>query len=466
MSDDRIFDVIIVGGGFAGLSAARELIQSGKKILVLEARERVGGRCWTVKPGLGGWVDNGAQWAGKTHTNILKLAKELGVDTYTGYPVSGKTIFHFKGKQYQLPAGENREMWTVYLEFFEKHYIHDFHNFIAAEQELNYLASQVPSDMPWSASYAKEWDSMTVQSWMDKNELFRGDGSRFLMRIFCLAYFASEPRDISFLHLLLYISSGGGTENLQDTVQNRFVGGTQAIVEKLAERVGFEHIRLSCPVREIDQSGKTLKVKTETSVHQAQKVIIAVPTPLISKIHFSPALPASRQQLIQRTPMGSSIKCHLVYKNAFWEPEFSGIAASDSHAVSFVTNNTPSIGEPAILGCFIDTAKVREVHDQPEDEVKVLVNQAIKSIFHTENTQVPDADQIFIANWNAEVWSAGCYSAVFGPGGWTGFGKNIRQPIGHIHWASTETAAAKYAYMDGAISSGERAAIEVTTSLG
>ncbi|MDX8399126.1 MAG: NAD(P)/FAD-dependent oxidoreductase [Gallionellaceae bacterium] len=460
--------VVIVGAGFAGLSAARKLQQAGHEVVVLEARDRVGGRCWTVETKLGGWVDNGAQWAGDTHSCILKLASELNIATYTGYPMFGKSIIHFQGKKYEFALDEEsteKGPLQISMEFFKQEFPADFENFLSAEQQLDSLSKQLPVGEPWLAPFAKEWDSMTAQTWMDKNEYFRGAGACFLMRVFCLAYFASEPRDISFLHLLFYIRSGGGTENLLGTVQNRFVGGTEPIVKGLANIVGKENVILNSPVREIDQSGESILVKTDNASYEAQRVIIAVPAALIPKILFTPTLPASRQQFIQRAPMGSSIKCHLVYEEAFWKPDFSGIAVSDQHDVAFVTNNTPAYGKAVILGCFIDTTKVREFHDKTEEQLKEIAINAIEGIFKESIPDMPKPIQVIIANWNAEAWSAGCYSAVLPPGVWTSFKDTLRKPAERIHWASTETATEKFAYMDGAISSGERAAKEVSGKL-
>ncbi|MBL4773258.1 MAG: FAD-dependent oxidoreductase, partial [Alcanivoracaceae bacterium] len=181
-------DVVIVGAGLAGLSAANELKKKGRSSLVLEARDRVGGRTWTEKnpkdnDKLQYWVDMGAQWVGPTHKNILALADEMKVKTIPGYPEGGKIAVLYGGKVYTYDLnGENhkdRGFLPILIGFFRDNFNDVYDEFQQAFHWLDKEASTLPKGEPWLAKNAKELDSRTVQSWMDEH--IKTDGAKFLI---------------------------------------------------------------------------------------------------------------------------------------------------------------------------------------------------------------------------------------------------------------------------------------------
>jgi len=472
MDTNNEIDVVIVGGGFAGLSAATRLKEKGRTVAVLEARERVGGRTWTITES-DYWIDNGAQWITDSQTRIVELCAKAGVEMIPGFPAKGKVIFIFQGNRYDFEIDENEGEWLILTRFFKENFLSHFNEYLAAEKKLGDMARQVPTDTPWKAEKAALLDTMTVQTWIDQN--IKSDGAKFLLRQFCLSYFASVPADISLLHMLFYLNAAGGPAELQTCMNYRLNGGTMQLTEHLAKGLG-DAVKLNTPVREIDQSGKNVIVKTDKGIFVAKKVIVAISAAITSRIQFFPALPASRVQFQQRAPLGSSIKCHLVYKTPFWEPEYNGVVMSDKHLLSVVANNNPpqkaSAEEgvtrsiPGVLGCFIETAKVRDNIDVPEEELKKMVKKAIEEIFKPSIPDMPEPLAVYVTNWCNEEWSGGCYSSPLPPGVWTGYKNAIREPVKNIFWAGTETSPRWNSYMEGAIRSGERAAEEADKSLG
>jgi len=189
--------------------------------------------------------------------------------------------------------------------------------FAEARNALDAYAKTLVYMKPYEAPNSQEWDEISFQTWVKEN--LQTDGARFLMNIFVNMAFAAPADEMSLLHVLHYIHSSGGFEHLDDSVEFRFEDGTQEIANRIASALG-DSVRLNSAVTKIDfSSPNEVKVYTTHKVYQANNVIIAVPAAMIqSNIAFEPALPATRTQLHQRTPLGSPIKCHLVYRNAFW----------------------------------------------------------------------------------------------------------------------------------------------------
>jgi monoamine oxidase len=156
-------------------------------------------------------------------------------------------------------------------------------------------------------------------------------------------------------------------------------------------------------------------------------------------------------------------KCHAVYPTPFWrEKGLSGQVISDEDDVVVTYDNSPPSGQPGILVGFLEGREARQWADRPEADLRKMVLAAFEKYFG------PDArspTEFYVADWAGETWTRGCFSAVLPPGTWTGYPNVLRTPVGRIHWAGTETATKWYAYLDGAVASGERAAEEVLQKL-
>jgi len=445
----RRADVIVVGGGLSGLSAASALVAHNRSVIVLEARDRVGGRTWTKNvPGGRAWIDMGGQFVGPGMDRILALAKTVGVTTFPSYH-QGNDVFVFQGKRSESPAG------TFALPEA------DMEELGAAFEKIDAFAKQVPADEPGRAPLAAEWDSQTVETWMRDN--IKSALAQFVMRAGILGYFAVDPQDMSFLHLLFYVSAGGGVEALHKSgLAERFDGGAQVVSDRVAQQLGGR-VMLKRPVREIDQSGNMIVVKTDQDRFEALRVIVALPPTLAGRIFYRPGLPANRDGLTQRAFMATTIKCHAVYPTPFWrEKGLSGQVISDETVVDITHDNSPPSGQPGIMAGFLFGNHGREWADQPEADIRRTVLAAFGKHFGPE---AASPTEFYIANWPSEIWSRGCYSGIMPTGVWTGYPNALRTPAGRIHWAGTETATGWCQYMDGAVRSGERAAEEVLRKL-
>jgi monoamine oxidase len=443
-------DVAVVGAGFSGLAAALELQAQGLDPVVVEARDRVGGRVLNHRLEGGEEVEVGGQWVGPTQRALLGLAAEVGIETYPTH-TEGENLIEYRGRVRRYRGTIPRLNPAVLLE------VHRL------SRKVSRFAAQVPLEAPWAAARAEEWDRITFSEWMRRN--VRTRGGRMLATLATRSIFGTEPEDLSFLHVLFYAHSAGGFDALIDTAggaqDSRFVGGSQLVAIRMAARLEGR-VLLGSPVRRIEDSGDGVRVETDSGAVEAARAIVATSPTLAARIEFEPALPARRDQLTQRMPQGAIVKCMAVYPEPFWRAEgLSGSGLSDGGSINLVFDNTPASGSPGVLLGFFDGRAARVWGQRTPDQRRAELVAVLERMFGPRARQLTEYAE---RNWAAERWSRGCYGGAFGPSGWTDFGPALRAPVGRIHWAGTETATVWNGYIDGAITAGRRAAAEVVAA--
>ena len=440
----READVVIVGAGLAGLTAATELTRAGRSVVVLEGRDRVGGRVHNQRIGQGHVVEMGGQWIGPGQDRMYGLAAELGVATFPTYD-DGDVLAWIGARRYRFKGD---------LPVMNPLVIADLAQAVAA---LERQAKRIPLDEPWGADDASVWDSQTTETWLRRRVYTRK--ARQLLRLYLSAVFAADPINISLLHTLFYIRSGGGLDNLVrfkgGAQQDRIEGGSQQIALKMAERLDGV-IELSSPVRSIRQTDSLVSVRTDGRSVDAGRVIVAIPPTLAGRIVYDPPLPPDRDQLTQRVPQGSVVKVNAVYDSPFWRDEgLRGQAADTSALVSFTADNSPADGSLGVLVAFIEG-----IHAQRYSREDPIVRQrlVLEDLERYFGPRAGAPSEYFERDWSAEEFTRGCYGAHFSTGVWTQYGHALREPVGRIVWAGTETSDEWNGYMEGAVRSGARAA--------
>lgn len=449
--ETRLLDVVVVGAGFAGLTAADRLVSAGKRVAVVEARGRVGGRIATVHLADGTPIDIGGQWLGPTQDRMYALAKRYGAPVYPMY-IEGKNLLELEGKTrgyrghipLRVPPFALMNLGWVLA-------------------RLDRLARRVPLEAPWEARDASDWDQRTLGDFLRRN--VRDSRAYAMTKIGIEAVFAADPDEISLLHALFYMRSGGSFDALTKSEggaqQDRVTFGIQALAEGLARDVDKpgSTVALDTVVRAITQEDDGVTVTCDDREYRARNAIVAVPPPLALEIDFRPQLSSARCELLRRLTMGRVIKCVAAYDRPFWrEAGLSGQAVSDQGPVHVTFDASPASGRPGLLMGFIEgPAAVAFGRESPEAR-----RDAVLACFarHFGSEAARPREYVDRA-WADEPFSRGCYAAVFPPGVWSTVGSTIRKPEGRVHWAGTETATIWNGYIEGAVRSGERVAEEV-----
>jgi monoamine oxidase len=268
-------DVVVVGAGFAGLTAARRLRRAGQSVVVLEARDRVGGRVWNQALGGGVVTERGGTFAGPTQDRVLALARELGVGKFNTYD---------KGDNVYVADGARSTYSDTGITGTAPPDPQILGQLATVVSELDSMAKTVPVDAPWNAPNAAKWDGITLESFLDSHSPTK----RFteLVAASTGPIFGAEPRELSLLFVLFYIAASGddkhpGTfERNFDTRRGaqmwRFKGGSQQIALRMASRLGHS-VALGTPVRRIVQGRHGVTVHSDRATLRCKRVIVAVP---------------------------------------------------------------------------------------------------------------------------------------------------------------------------------------------
>lgn len=443
-------DVIIIGAGFSGLRAARRLALN-HDVVVLEARERVGGRALQHRFSNGDETDMGGQWAGPGQDRLLSLIEEAGARTY---PLWNKG-------DHLLAAGTRLKRYRGTIPALPVHVLLDLDRML---KKFESMAAGIDLDRPWAHPDAAAWDRMTVAEFMNRTGFTAR--ARDMFKIGIGAVFCAEPHELSLLHALFYAKAGGTLDRLLSVEggaqETRVHGGMAGLAGAMARDLGAG-LKLGEPVETVSWDGNGVRVRTSAGEYAARRAILALPPNQALSIRFDPALPAARDALWRRMPAGACIKCVAQYARPFWrERGLSGQAVGGNGAVRVTFDNSEAGAQGGLLLGFIEGDEARRWSQRDPGERREAVLESFAGFFGGgARDPIGYADQ----DWTSEPWTRGCYAAFMGPGVWTTLGEHLRRPLGPIHVAGTETARYGYGYFEGALEAADRAAAEVEAAL-
>jgi monoamine oxidase len=445
-------------------------VAKGYSVVVLEARDRVGGRTLNVPLGGGKVLEVGGQWVGPLPTQpgvnnpqarIFNLAAELGIGTFKTYDTGNYLDYnngHATPYTGRIPVNPSTANAGV------------------AQYRLDQMAKTVPPGAPGTAPKALLWDSQTVETWMRENLVPPNQPpdspTNSLLNLFVESTFSCEPRDVSLLELITSIASAGSSANIDNTSggaqDSRFIGGSQLISIRMAEQLG-DRVVLNAPVRKITHANGHVTASGDGFAFTGRRMIVAMPFHLGGRIIYEPATSffdgGTREQLVQRTPMGSTIKVQCLYPTPFWRGAgLAGQVTSDRGPIKITFDNSPyPDSRPGILVGFMEGEDGRVWGPRTQAERRQVTIECFVRYFGAEAASpIGYVEKV----WAAEQYTGGCYGSFLPTGVSTSYGAATAAPLGLLHWAGAETAARWNGYMDGAVESAERVTAEVTAALG
>ncbi|SDG86402.1 flavin monoamine oxidase family protein [Microbacterium pygmaeum] len=440
-------DVVIVGAGAAGLTAANELRRAGLSVAVLEARDRVGGRLWTDVID-GAMLEIGGQWVSPDQDALIDTVAELGLETYSRYREGDSvyvgpdgTTHRFTGEMFPVAPETER----VIAEITER---------------LDAMVAEIDPDRPWAHEKAEEWDRISWDAWL-RAQTDDDEAVRNLAFATGSAMLTKPTHTFSLLQSLLMAASAGSYSNLVDAdfiLDKRVVGGLQQVPLLLAERLG-DDVHLGRPVRTLEWSGDGVTAIADGMTVRARFAILALAPVLYNRISFVPALPRLQHQMHQHLSMGFVIKVHAVYDTPFWrEKGLSGTAFSPYELSHEAYDNTNHGDARGTLVGFVSDQHADDVFRLSAQERK---DRILESLSHYYGPEAKEPVVYYESDWGSEEWTRGAYAASFDLGGLHRYGAQLREAVGPVHFACSDMAGAGYQHVDGAIRMGRLAASQI-----
>lgn len=445
-----MFDCVVVGAGLCGLTASQELVRRGKSVVILEARDRIGGRVESIHID-GQVIETGGQWVSPGHEAMHELIAEAGLGLVK--PTDGDLMVLTQGRTMRSPAVAGSDQPLTPFE------IADLGQGVL---RLRRLAARSAVDTAWARSNAT-WLTQPISRWINAN--LRLPAAKHHLTEMVTSGQTASADELTLNDALQASVRGMDLESLFTATgglkQRRVTGGLHTLIDTMAEPLA-DRIRLSSPVVAIAQDDEGVSVTlADSSTVRASRVLLTLPPWLVTELTVTPDLPSWRAEVTGRTSPGNIIKAFVIYDEPWWRAEgLSGQSSADDGAVR-VTFDC-SDGGPGILMGFFEGSEASTVADQTPAEREEAFVASLSRIFGPK-AKLPH--RYIDRNWAAEEYSRGSHGAHFSPGIWTANGHLLAEPVGRIYFAGAEYAAKFNGYLEGAVRSGREAARAIAHGL-
>ncbi|MDZ5473939.1 FAD-dependent oxidoreductase [Bacillus sp. 31A1R] len=435
-------DVLIIGAGLSGLYSAFILSQQGiTNFKIIEAQDRIGGRVHTLKLTDQLFVDLGGQWISSKQKRISSLVKAFQFETIQSTDHSTYDLLGRRKTSYvkipPIPFGGLYELWKT-------------------RNTFNKLLKEIPSVPPFQSETLTKLDQFSMEQWL--SEHIKNKGVTSFYKMMALEGSCMELEQLSMLDALWCIKTTGSIKSMMSAEEKWLKKGTQVIVEELA-RPCLDKIVIGSPVKKIIYNEDMAIVETSKDTFQAKKVILTVPIHLINKISFSPPLPKEKYRLISSLPSSHVIKTIIMYNQPFWKKDsFRGTYLSDNKWLQLIVDTSQHHLQYGVLTCFTTGPNAIELRTFSMEQRKSTILHYLESLL---GLGARNPIEYIEKDWDKEEWTQGGYGTHFPPEILSNYGGALFTPIGPLHWAGTETSTEWRLYMEGALQSGERAALEI-----
>jgi monoamine oxidase len=428
------YDAIVLGAGFAGVTAARELRANGLRVLLLEARPRIGGRTFTSEVG-GHQVELGGAFVHWTQPHvwaeITRYGLEIEEPALTEPP---RTAW--------VTSGELREGSFDDLSLLG----------FRAAGSLFFDAMQVlprPHD-PLFVPEIATLDPISVGERLDGLGL--PQDQRDVMGGILTTSLHCEPSEAGLVEILRWYTLPGATlPAYMDSVGRYWLrGGTKTLIEKMLAE-GRPELRLSTPVKAVRQHDDQVIVTTDGGeTASARAVVVTAPLNVLNQIEFSPPLASEKRSAAGEGHAGSGVKLHVKVRGQLGG--FSGVAPWPAPLSSLMTEFSDPDG--TVLTAFGPSGKLLDINDD------AAIQEAVRRL-------LPGAEVEWAVgyDWNADSYARGTW-CVYRPGQLTRYLRELQRPEGRVFYAGADNANGWRGFIDGAIESGIRAGREVAAALG
>lgn len=444
-------DVVVIGGGLSGLSAALYLTEKdrGLRVVVLEAKDRIGGRVLTEQlnaaDGTKDFWDLGGEWVGRPQVHLQHMLHKFQMDTFNPVkPHDGSRVTPTPQLSWQVRLDIAQFTWKLQR----------------MRRKLAGLDIQ-------SSVEAVTWDGVTFESFCTEH-LWTQDAKE-VIEAACRCMFGLACGEMTLLYFLMYVQSAGGIEIFSKPSEFsgrecRVKGGVQQLASHMVQTIGRKNVKLNQAVTHIVQTDETVRIVTSSRLQiNCRRVIMAVPPHHAAAINVMPPLPSTKLSLLKSVPLAFLVKFAVTFEEAFWVVDSPGgkcygfqsvLEDADRGPVGIVYDASSARGNPALAG-FISSPEGFE--DDPKRRQAAIIDLLEEIV----GPGVRNFVEFRQRDWSREPYNGGCFLKSLMPGTTKYFNNVIREHHDRIHFGGTETATVWCGFMNGAIQSGYRAAVEV-----
>jgi monoamine oxidase len=439
MSQLNGVSVVVAGAGLAGLAAARDLIALGANVTVVEARDRVGGRVWTIRDAFGESQhgEAGADLIDGSQSEIRKVVSELGLKL---------TRILSSGWGYVRPNHRGRP------QIVRRGVKRGWERLARVVEGLGepYRLAERRWDSPIAAHLARR----SVAQWLDE---IGGDEELRSTAVGLRGFFLGDPDELSLLALVDQFASNDAPVPGE---MFRIVGGNDRLAMALAAPLG-DRLKLSTELVAVSQRGRgiraSLRERRQVAPVQCDYLILALPATLLRRVPITPALPQAQHEAIVRLKYGRATKTLLQFSKRFWRmPSRPRAFGSPLPFGAVWDGSEEQRGKAGILALMAGGSASDRTREIIAHEGVAGLTRALDWL-GSERADLLAWKQVV---WDEDPWARGGY-AFFDPGFDPALRDWLPRPCGRLFFAGEHTSIAWQGYMNGAIESGRRAAAEL-----